>query len=126
MTKFSGFCAGLALGITLALPAAAQDATAATVLATVNEVEITLGDLIVARDSLPDQYKSLPDDVLFSGLLDQLVQQMEAGALPLDQLLDSYKRGSVLLSFCRGKLQAVEEQVKVLEDGQLKPWAATN
>jgi len=75
MTKFSGFCAGLALGITLALPAAAQDATAATVLATVNEVEITLGDLIVARDSLPDQYKSLPDDVLFSGLLDQLVQQ---------------------------------------------------
>ncbi len=75
MSKFSGFCAGLAFGMTLALPAMAQDATAATVLATVNDVEITLGDLIVARDGLPDQYKTLPDDVLFTGLLDQLVQQ---------------------------------------------------
>ncbi len=75
MIKFSGFCASLALGISLALPAAAQDATAATVLATVNGVEITLGDLITSRNALPDQYKTLPDDVLFKGLLDQLVQQ---------------------------------------------------
>lgn len=75
MIKFSGFCASLALGISLALPAAAQDATAATVLATVNGVEITVGDLITSRNALPDQYKSLPDDVLFKGLLDQLVQQ---------------------------------------------------
>ena len=75
MSKFSGFCASLALGITLALPAAAQDTSAATVLATVNGVEITLGDVIVARDVLPEQYKTLPDDVLFQGILDQLVQQ---------------------------------------------------
>jgi peptidyl-prolyl cis-trans isomerase C len=75
MIKFSGFCASLALGISLALPAAAQDATAATVLATVNGVEITVGDLITSRNALPDQYKTLPDDVLFKGLLDQLVQQ---------------------------------------------------
>lgn len=54
--------------------------------------------------------------------LDQLVQRMEAGQLPLDQLLDSYRRGADLLAFCRARLQAVEEQVKVLEDGQLKPW----
>jgi len=54
--------------------------------------------------------------------LDQLVQQMEGGQLPLDQLLDGYRRGADLLSYCRSRLQAVEEQVKVLEDGQLKPW----
>lgn len=75
MMKFSGFCAAMALGVSLALPAAAEDPTAATVLATVNGVEITLGDLIVTRDGLPEQYKSLPDDVLFKGLLDQMVQQ---------------------------------------------------
>ena len=75
MSKFSVFCASLALGITLALPAAAQDTSAATVLATVNGVEITLGDVIVARDVLPEQYKTLPDDVLFQGILDQLIQQ---------------------------------------------------
>ena len=54
--------------------------------------------------------------------LDRLVQQMEGGQLPLDQLLDSYRRGAELLAFCRERLQAVEEQVRVLEDGQLKAW----
>ena len=56
--------------------------------------------------------------------LDRLVQQMEGGQLPLDKLLDSYRRGAQLLAFCRTRLQAVEDQDKVLEDGQLKPWAA--
>lgn len=54
--------------------------------------------------------------------LDQLVQRMEGGQLPLDQLLDNYRRGADLLAFCRQRLQAVEEQVKLLEDGQLKAW----
>ncbi|WP_425258296.1 exodeoxyribonuclease VII small subunit [Rubrivivax sp. RP6-9] len=54
--------------------------------------------------------------------LDQLVQQMEGGQLPLDQLLDGYRRGADLLGYCRSRLQAVEEQVKLLEDGQLKTW----
>ena len=54
--------------------------------------------------------------------LDRLVQQMEGGQLPLDQLLDGYRRGAELLAFCRGRLQAVEDQVKVLEDGALKSW----
>ena len=57
--------------------------------------------------------------------LDHLVAQMEGGQLPLDQLLDGYRRGAELLNFCRGKLQDVEAQVKVLEDGQLKTWTAT-
>jgi exodeoxyribonuclease VII small subunit len=56
--------------------------------------------------------------------LEHLVQAMEDAQLPLDRLLDGYKRGAELLAFCRDRLQAVEEQVKVLEDGQLKPWTA--
>jgi exodeoxyribonuclease VII small subunit len=55
--------------------------------------------------------------------LDRLVQQMESGQLPLDQLLDGYRRGAELLNFCRNRLQAVEEQVKLLDEGQLKAWA---
>lgn len=54
--------------------------------------------------------------------LEQLVARMESGALPLEQLLGSYQRGAQLLQFCRDRLTAVEAQVKVLEDGQLKPW----
>ena len=56
--------------------------------------------------------------------LERLVQRMEDGQMPLDQLLVSYKRGAELLELCRSRLTAVEEQVKVLEDGQLKTWSA--
>ena len=57
--------------------------------------------------------------------LDRLVQQMEGGQLPLDELLDGYRRGAQLLAYCRARLQAVEDQVKVLEDGALKAWEPT-
>jgi len=56
--------------------------------------------------------------------LERLVQRMEAGQLPLDQMLDGYRRGAELLGLCRARLAAVEEQVKVLEDGELKAWSA--
>jgi exodeoxyribonuclease VII small subunit len=56
--------------------------------------------------------------------LERLVSSMEDAALPLDRMLDGYRRAADLLVFCRGRLAAVEEQVKVLEDGQLKSWTA--
>ena len=54
--------------------------------------------------------------------LERLVQSMEGGQMRLDQLLDNYRRSAELLGQCRAQLQAVEDQVKVLEDGQLKDW----
>ena len=55
--------------------------------------------------------------------LDRLVAAMETGQMPLERLLESYRRGAHLLAYCRERLQAVEEQVRVLEDGQLRPWS---
>lgn len=75
MAKLTGFWAGLALAATLAAPALAEGENAATVVATVNGTEITLGQMIALRENLPPQYLSLPDDVLFNGILEQLVQQ---------------------------------------------------
>ncbi|WP_179381508.1 peptidylprolyl isomerase [Jannaschia marina] len=46
-----------------------------TVLATVNGTEITLGHVIALRSRLPQQYQQLPDDVLYQGMLDQIIQQ---------------------------------------------------
>ncbi len=66
----------------------------------------------------PARYEDAIDE------LDRLVGAMEAGQLPLDRLLESYKRGAELLAYCRQQLEAVEQQVKVLENGQLKPWVA--
>ena len=56
--------------------------------------------------------------------LEQLVAQLDAGQLPLDQLLTRYQRGAELLAFCRSRLEDVENQIKVLEGGALKPWDA--
>lgn len=75
MAKHTGFWATLAMTTALALPAAAQDTTAETVVATVNGTQITLGHMIVLRETLPEQYQTLPDDVLFKGILEQLIQQ---------------------------------------------------
>ena len=54
--------------------------------------------------------------------LEALVANLESGQLPLDQLLTAYQRGAQLLAFCKGKLEAVETQVRVLEGTELKPW----
>jgi exodeoxyribonuclease VII small subunit len=72
----------------------------------------------VAADDPPLTYEEALDE------LERLVRSMEDAQMPLDQMLDSYKRGAELLEQCRARLSAVEEQVKVLEDGQLKAWAA--
>ena len=58
------------------------------------------------------------------GELEQLVAQLDAGQLPLDQLLGRYQRGSELLAYCRSRLDAVEQQIRVLEAGEVKPWDA--
>ena len=55
--------------------------------------------------------------------LEKLVLDLEGGQMPLDQLLAGYQRGAQLLAYCRDKLAAVEQQIKVLDGGELKPWA---
>lgn len=52
--------------------------------------------------------------------LEKIVNSMEAGQLPLEQSLESYRRGAELLKFCQAALQDAQQQVKVLEDGVLK------
>ena len=55
--------------------------------------------------------------------LEQLVARIESGQLLLDQMLAGYQRGATLLAFCRQRLAAVQDQIQVLDEGQLQPWA---
>ena len=75
MMKHATFLGSAALILSLATPLAAQEPTADTVVATIGETEITLGEMIITRAQLPQQYQSLPADVLFDGVLEQLIQQ---------------------------------------------------
>jgi exodeoxyribonuclease VII small subunit len=66
--------------------------------------------------NLPASYEAAQQE------LEQLVARLESGDMPLAQLLASYQRGAELLKFCRSQLEAVEEQIKVLDAGSLKAW----
>jgi exodeoxyribonuclease VII small subunit len=56
--------------------------------------------------------------------LEQLVARMESGQLALDDMLGAYQRGAALLTYCRERLTAVENQVRLLEDGQSQPGSS--
>lgn len=75
MMKRMGLWSAAALMVALAGPALAETPSADTVVATVNGTNITLGNMIVLRASLPEQYQALADDVLYKGILEQLIQQ---------------------------------------------------
>jgi peptidyl-prolyl cis-trans isomerase C len=109
----AGFWSALALSVALVSPVLAEGETtdpaaatttaetAETVVATVNGVKITLGHMIALRESLPAEYQSLPDDVLFKGIFEQLVQQevlaqsiAELGPREL-AIIDNDRRGLV-------------------------------
>ena len=49
--------------------------SADTVVASVNGTEITVGHMILVREGLPEQYRNLPNEQLFDGILEQLIQQ---------------------------------------------------
>ncbi|TCK99910.1 peptidyl-prolyl cis-trans isomerase C [Shimia isoporae] len=81
MSKTLKFLRAGAVALMIATPALAEDtATAETVLATVNGTDITLGQMIAVREALPEQYKDLPDNVLFDSILEQLIQQTALAA----------------------------------------------
>ncbi|MGX9352499.1 peptidylprolyl isomerase [Shimia sp. W99] len=76
MSKHLKFLRSAGFALLIATPSLAQeDPDIKTVVASVNGHEITLGEVIAVRGSLPEQYRQLPPNVLFEGILNQLVQQ---------------------------------------------------
>lgn len=111
MFKRTRFVAVISTVMCMATQVAAQDATADTVVATVNGTDITIGHMIVVRDALPEQYKELPAQTLFDGVLDQLVQQtvlsqsLEGASHRLDLAIENQTR----------MLRASEAMIAVVE-----------
>ena len=54
--------------------------------------------------------------------LEQIVQRMEGGQLPLEESIAAYRRGSELLKHCQQRLAAAERKIQVLEDGALRDF----
>ena len=75
MVKSPSILHGIAFTLLFSSSLAAQDTNLNTVVATVAGTEITIGHMLDVKRQLPEQYKSLEDSVLFSGIIDQLLQQ---------------------------------------------------
>ena len=84
-TKLLASAALFSFTTTFAHADAHSDMTAETVVASVDGTEITLGQIVMLRSQLPEQYQQLPDDVVFNGLVEQLVnQQLLANSLEVE------------------------------------------
>ena len=75
MLKSYSILQGVAFILLFSSSVAAQETNLNTVVATVAGTEITIGHMLDVKRQLPEQYKSLEDNVLFSGIIDQLLQQ---------------------------------------------------
>ncbi len=56
------------------------------------------------------------------GELEQIVQNMEGGRLPLEESLEAYRRGIELLKHCQQQLGDAERRIQVLENGVLRDF----
>ena len=103
-TKLMASAAVFALSAGFATADSHAEMTAETVVASVDGSDITLGQLIMLRAQLPAQYQQLPDDVVFNGLVEQLVnQQLLADSLDVEP-----KRVEIALENERRSLRAGE------------------
>ena len=113
----------MGLAVALAAPAYSQTTTTSedtktaevvyeseTVLARVNDREITVGHMIALMERLPDQYQTLPDEQLFPGILDQLIDQ----ALISDTVSSSLETDST-----RVRLILENERLALLSKGAI-------
>ena len=66
------------------------------------------------RPDLPASYEAAQQE------LEALVARLESGQLPLESLLDGYRRAADLLAYCRERLQVVESQIQSLDASLLQ------
>ncbi len=50
-----------------------------------------------------------------SARLDELVERMESGQLPLDDMIAAFEEGRRLVAFCNAKLSEVQKRVEVIK-----------
>jgi len=55
--------------------------------------------------------------------LEALVERMESGQLSLEESLAGYRRGMELARYCDKTLTEAEQQVRILEGDNERPWS---
>jgi len=66
-------------------------------------------------DTNPDILKMSFEDALRA--LEEVVQQLESGEVPLDASIDLYGRGEALRQHCQARLDAAQERIEKIVAG---------
>ena len=77
------------------------------------------------ENGAPPPATSVAKDLKFEAALaelEQIVQNMEGGRLPLEESIGTYRRGSELLKHCQQQLSDAEQKIQVLEAGALRDY----
>ena len=69
----------------------------------------------------------IDDNITFEAALEELeklIAEMEAGSLPLEELVSRLERGNALNAYCRGKLTQLEGRIEKLtrDNGEGGEW----
>ncbi|MDR3300726.1 MAG: exodeoxyribonuclease VII small subunit [Candidatus Accumulibacter sp.] len=77
-----------------------------------------------AENDAPESTASpLPQNIKFETALaelEQIVQDMESGRLPLEESISAYRRGCELLRHCQKQLGEAERKIQIFENGELR------
>lgn len=46
--------------------------------------------------------------------IEQIIDEIDSGEMPLDQVVAKFKRCSTMITSCRAQLEEVEQQIKIL------------
>jgi len=82
------------------------------------KTKLNLKNIIESND-----YQAQVDQLSFEAsmeLLEELVESVERGDLPLDQTVRSYERGTSLIARMKALLEGAEKKLEVLEVGGKK------
>jgi exodeoxyribonuclease VII small subunit len=67
------------------------------------------------KETLPSSYEEAMAE------LEGIVQRMEGGQLSLEDSLEAYRRGALLLKRCQQQLTDAEQRLQILEGDTLQP-----
>jgi len=67
--------------------------------------------------AMPDSFEAALKE------LEAIVRTLEGGDAPLEQSLQAYERGTVLLNHCQNTLGQAEQKIRLLDKGSLNDFS---
>jgi exodeoxyribonuclease VII small subunit len=75
----------------------------------------------MSKNTSPDSEAVPPKFEAAVAELEGIVQSMETGQLSLEESLEAYRRGALLLKHCQQQLGDAEQRLQILEAESLQP-----